>query len=108
MGMRFHVCVGILAHEREFAQPLEVDLRCRHDADGRVSRLSPLYEDHTSNELPAIALTYLEPLRRAHRRTRAHFLRRVTWCEASRCASRTSRWVARSHRAGVLWSGRNG
>ncbi len=25
-GMRFHLTVGILAHEREFAQPLEVDL----------------------------------------------------------------------------------
>jgi dihydroneopterin aldolase len=28
-GMRFHVCVGILPHERELPQPLEVDLRVR-------------------------------------------------------------------------------
>lgn len=28
-GMRFHVRVGILAHEREVAQPLEVDLTVR-------------------------------------------------------------------------------
>ncbi len=25
-NMRFHVCVGVLPHEAEFAQPLEVDL----------------------------------------------------------------------------------
>lgn len=25
-NMRFHVCVGILPHEAEFAQPLEIDL----------------------------------------------------------------------------------
>lgn len=31
-GMRFHVCVGILPHEREIAQPLEIDLVVRHDA----------------------------------------------------------------------------
>jgi 7,8-dihydroneopterin aldolase/epimerase/oxygenase len=27
VGMRFHVRVGILPHEREHAQPLEIDLR---------------------------------------------------------------------------------
>jgi len=25
-GMRFHACVGILAHERELPQPLEIDV----------------------------------------------------------------------------------
>ena len=30
-GMRFNVRVGILPHERELAQPLEVDLSVRHD-----------------------------------------------------------------------------
>jgi dihydroneopterin aldolase len=36
VGMRFHVRVGILPHEREHAQPLEIDLRVtrRDDADG--------------------------------------------------------------------------
>jgi dihydroneopterin aldolase len=28
-GMRFHVRVGVLAHERELAQPLEIDLTVR-------------------------------------------------------------------------------
>ena len=34
--MRFHVRVGILPHEREHAQPLEIDLRVtrRDDAEG--------------------------------------------------------------------------
>lgn len=31
-GMRFHVRVGILAHERELPQPLEVDLSVWRDA----------------------------------------------------------------------------
>ena len=30
-GMRFHVLVGVLAHERELPQPLEVDLSVRLD-----------------------------------------------------------------------------
>ena len=29
VGMRFHVRVGILPHERELPQPLEIDLRVR-------------------------------------------------------------------------------
>lgn len=31
-GMRFHVCVGILPHERQLPQPLEIDLVVRYDA----------------------------------------------------------------------------
>jgi dihydroneopterin aldolase len=36
VGMRFHVRVGILPHERVHAQPLEIDLRVTRgdDADG--------------------------------------------------------------------------
>lgn len=37
-GMRFHALVGVLPHEREFAQPIEVDLdvwpRAADDAQG--------------------------------------------------------------------------
>ena len=29
-GLRFHARVGILAHERELAQPIEMDLAVRH------------------------------------------------------------------------------
>jgi FolB domain-containing protein len=38
VGMRFHVRVGILPHEHEHAQPLEIDLTVRH----RASRSSVL------------------------------------------------------------------
>ena len=33
VGMRFHVRVGILPHERELAQPLEIDLSVTRSAD---------------------------------------------------------------------------
>lgn len=33
-GMRFHVCVGVLPHERELPQPLEVDLTVRWQSAG--------------------------------------------------------------------------
>ena len=35
VGMRFHVRVGILPHEREHAQPLEIDLRVTRRDDSR-------------------------------------------------------------------------
>ncbi len=34
--MRFHVCVGVLPHEREHAQPLEIDVTVRVDDDALV------------------------------------------------------------------------
>jgi len=33
VGMRFHVRVGILPHERDHAQPLEIDLSVTRSAD---------------------------------------------------------------------------
>ena len=36
VGMRFHVRVGILPHERELPQPLEIDLRVRHPHGGAL------------------------------------------------------------------------
>ena len=35
-GMRFHVRVGVLAHERELPQPLEIDLTARRDGAADV------------------------------------------------------------------------
>lgn len=32
-GMRFHVCAGVLPHEREIAQPIEIDLVVRRAPD---------------------------------------------------------------------------
>lgn len=43
-GLRFHVRVGILAHEREVPQPLEVDLAVRHTAAPRILDYRALYE----------------------------------------------------------------
>jgi dihydroneopterin aldolase len=64
-GMRFHVCIGILPHEREIAQPLEVDLRVRLLAD-RATVLD--YRTLHALVTQAVArepLEYLETLARA-------------------------------------------
>lgn len=44
--MRFHTLVGVLPHEREIAQPLEVDLTARVDTQAGLSALDyrDLYE----------------------------------------------------------------
>lgn len=60
-GMRFHVCVGILAHERELAQPLEIDLVVRHDASPSVVDYRALYAA-TRDAVQSDELTYLETL----------------------------------------------
>ena len=43
-GMRFHALVGILPHEREFAQPLEIDLTVRLRDGDAVVDYRALYE----------------------------------------------------------------
>ncbi|MDE3126890.1 MAG: dihydroneopterin aldolase [Gemmatimonadota bacterium] len=70
-GMRFHVLVGILAHEREYPQPLEVDLtawiapgrtgivdyRGLHDAARRAVDDSPRkYLEEIAERVAAAAL----------------------------------------------------
>jgi 7,8-dihydroneopterin aldolase/epimerase/oxygenase len=42
-GMRFHVRVGVLPHERELAQPLELDLTVRLTAGADVLDYRTLY-----------------------------------------------------------------
>lgn len=60
MGMRFHTCVGILPHERELPQPLEVDLIVRHTLKGaEVLDYRALY-DATRAAIDTGPLTYLE------------------------------------------------
>ena len=44
-GMRFHVRVGILPHERELAQPLEIDLTVGLEAGDAVVDYRDLYAD---------------------------------------------------------------
>jgi dihydroneopterin aldolase len=82
IGMRFHVRVGILPHERELAQPLEVDLVVRHlaSAEGVVD-YRELYEA-TRETIAADALTYLEPLAESLA-TRALAFEGVTWCRVA-------------------------
>lgn len=43
-GMRFHACVGILPHERELPQPLEIDITVWKRAGGDVVDYRHLYE----------------------------------------------------------------
>ncbi len=43
-GMRFHVCVGILPHERELPQPLEIDLTVWKRPGGDVVDYRVLYD----------------------------------------------------------------
>ena len=60
MGMRFHTCVGILPHERNTTQPLEVDLVVRHTlGTSDVLDYRVLY-DATRATIESGPLTYLE------------------------------------------------
>lgn len=59
VGMRFHVCVGILPHERELAQPMEVDVVVRHAHRADVLDYRALY-DVTRATVESDPLTYLE------------------------------------------------
>ncbi len=82
VGMRFHVCVGILPHEREIAQPLEVDLVVRHDAKREgVVDYRELYH-LTQSTLASDPLTYLEPLAESLA-AGVLALNGVTWCRVA-------------------------
>lgn len=62
VGMRFHVRVGILPHERELPQPLEIDLRVRRDGDaGAVLDYRTLHQLAT-DAVSAEPLGYLEEI----------------------------------------------
>jgi dihydroneopterin aldolase len=77
MDMRFHVCVGILPHERELPQPLEIDLIVRHGARDALEYRT-LYA-LASDTLQADERTVLEPLAEAIA-GRALALEHVSWC----------------------------
>jgi len=82
IGMRFHVCVGILPREREIAQALEVDLVVRHDAMAQgVVDYRDLYEA-TRETIAGDPLMYLEPLAEALA-ARALAFPGVTWCRVA-------------------------
>jgi 7,8-dihydroneopterin aldolase/epimerase/oxygenase len=81
-GMRFHVRVGILPHERELEQPLEIDLAVRHGmGSNAVLDYRRLYE--TARECVAHPeLTYLE-LIAEDIAAKALTLTGVTWCRVT-------------------------
>jgi dihydroneopterin aldolase len=82
MGMRFHVCVGILPHERDIAQPLEIDLVVRRDATAEgVIDYRELY-DAVRETVASDPLTYLEPFAEALA-SRALAFEGVTWCRVA-------------------------
>ena len=62
VGMRFHVRVGILPHERDLAQPLEIDLSVTRAPDARgvldYRTLYAIAAEHVKRE----PLEYLEGL----------------------------------------------
>ena len=58
-GMRFHALVGILPHERELAQPLEIDLTVWGTAAGIVIDYRALYE-LVASVVSAGQIDYLE------------------------------------------------
>ena len=57
--MRFHVRIGILAHERVHPQPLEVDLAVTRPDEAPVLDYRALYEV-TSNAVALEPIDYLE------------------------------------------------
>ena len=65
VGMRFHVRVGILPHERDLAQPLEIDLAVTRASDVHAvldyRTLYAIAAEHAKRE----PLDYLEVLGRA-------------------------------------------
>ena len=62
VGMRFHVRVGILPHERDLAQPLEIDLSVTRAPDARgvldYRTVYAIAAEHAKRE----PLDYLEEL----------------------------------------------
>ena len=63
-GMQFHMLIGVLPHEREHAQPVEVDLTAWVQPGGSVVDYRHLYaEVRTALEAPS--LRYLEELANA-------------------------------------------
>ncbi len=78
-GMRFNVRVGILPHERELTQPLEVDVAVRHEMGANaVLDYRDLYEAVRSC-IAEGELSYLELIAEAIA-VRALALTGVRWC----------------------------
>ncbi len=59
VGMRFHVRVGVLAHERVHRQPLEIDVAVTRPDDAPLLDYRALYE-MTASAVGTEPLDYLE------------------------------------------------
>jgi dihydroneopterin aldolase len=59
VGMRFHVRIGILSHERVHPQPLEIDVAVTRPDDASLLDYRVLYE-MTARAVAAEPLDYLE------------------------------------------------
>jgi len=59
VGMRFHVRIGILSHERVHAQPLEIDVAVTRPDDAPLLDYRALY-DMTATAVAGEPLDYLE------------------------------------------------
>ena len=79
--MRFHACVGILPHERELPQPLEVDVAVRHPRERPILDYRSL-ADAVQTVINAPPLEYLETIADAIAE-RALALDGVTWCRVT-------------------------
>lgn len=80
--MRFHVCVGVLPHERELPQPLEVDLTVHWQPTGdAVLDYRELYAA-TSDTLATGPLLYLEAIAESLA-ARALAMDGVSWCRVA-------------------------
>jgi len=78
-GMRFHVCVGVLPHERELPQPLEVDLTVRWQSAGAdVLDYRDLYAA-ASDTIATGPLLYLEAIAESLA-ARVLAMGGVSWC----------------------------
>ena len=81
-GMRFHVCVGVLPHERELPQPLEIDLTVHWQRTGaEVLDYRDLYAA-TSDAIATGPLLYLEAIAESLA-ARVLAMDGVSWCRVA-------------------------
>lgn len=81
-GMRYHVCVGVLPHERELPQPLEVDLTVHWQSTGaEVLDYRNLYAA-TSDTISTGPLLHLEAIAEAIA-ARVLAMGGVSWCRVA-------------------------
>lgn len=79
VGMRFHACVGILPHEREIPQPLEIDVTARHPERAHSVLDYRALAEAAEAVVESGPLDYLETIAEAVA-VRVLALEGVSWC----------------------------